>query len=251
VSEIKEFGARMKDSILRLLGIWSFEPAQKGWKGYWSARASWGEVAGRPGLAFGFVLNDRRFLLNFCLGWPVFYIRLRFLERWTGEARDCMGDRWGFSLVDGRSIHLNWRDKTKIIDLPWSWDVVRKSELLADETWAHDFYGKGKRLTWEERKALTLWKRELPYTYVLRCGEVQERLATIRVEEWECRQLWLRWCPLFARVRRSIWVEFSGEVGEGTGSWKGGTMGCGYDMKKGESPEDCLRRMERERKFNR
>lgn len=241
----------MKESIMRFMGIWSYEPSNKGWKRYWSARASWGEVAGRPGLAFGFVLNDRRFLLNFCLGWPVFYIRLRFFERWMGEARDCMGDRWGFSLVDGHAIHLNWRDKTKIIDLPWSWSVHRKSQLLADESWSHEFFRKGGRLSWEEQKALNLWKKDLPYTYVLSSGEVQERRAVIRVEEWESRRRWLNWCPLFARVTRSIWVEFSGEVGEGTGSWKGGTMGCGYDLLPGEAPEACLRRMERDRKFNR
>ena len=106
-------------------------------------------------------------------------------------------------------------------------------------------------MSWEEKKAIDLWRAELPYTYALRSGEVQERRATISVEELEHRRRWLMWCPLFALVRKSIKVEFSGEVGEGTGSWKGGTMGCGYEMKKGESPEDCLRRMERSRKFNR
>lgn len=241
----------MREAILKWLGICSFEPAIKGRGGYWSARATWGEVAGRPGLALGFILNERRFLLNFCLGWPAFYVRLRFFERWTGEARDCLGDRWGFHLGEGHCVHLNWRDKTKIIYLPWAWDVRRHSHLLANGSWAHDIYKKGCRLSWEEHKALDLWSTELPYTYTLRSGEVQERQATIRVDEWERRRRWLKWCPLFAHVRRSIWVEFSGEVGEGTGSWKGGTMGCGYDMKPGESPEECLRRMERERKFNR
>lgn len=235
---------------MRFLGIWSFEPSTKGWRGYWSARASWGEVAGRAGLSLGIVLNDRRLLLNICLGWPVFYIRLRFFERWAGEARDCMGDRWGFSLVDGDAIHLNWRDKTKIIHLPWSLSFYRWSYLLADGSWMHDIHGKGKkRMSWEEIKALDLWKAELPYTYVLRSGEVQERRATISVEELEHRQRWLMWCPLFARIRKSIKVEFSGEVGEGAGSWKGGTVGCGYDIKPSETPVDCLRRMERERKF--
>lgn len=30
---------------------------------------------------------------------------------------------------------------------------------------------------------------------------------------------------------------------------KGGCTGCGYDIKPGETPLECLQRMERERKF--
>ena len=47
----------------------------------------------------------------------------------------------------------------------------------------------------------------------------------------------------------SIGVSFDGEVGEETGSWKGGCVGCGYEMLPGEVPLDTLRRMERDRKF--
>ncbi len=162
-----------------------------------------------------------------------------------------MGDRWGFTLVDGDSIHLNWREKTKIVRLPWAWEFYRRSFWLEDDEWAHDIHQKGKHMPWEERNALDLWSYTYPYTYTLRSGEVQHRKATVTLEESECRQRWLLWTPLFARVRRSIRVEFDGEVGEGTGSWKGGTIGCGYDLLPGEAPEACLRRMERDRKFNR
>ena len=40
-----------------------------------------------------------------------------------------------------------------------------------------------------------------------------------------------------------------GAPGERNGSWKGGVLGCGWDMLKGETPLDTLRRMERERRF--
>ena len=39
-------------------------------------------------------------------------------------------------------------------------------------------------------------------------------------------------------------------VGERVNSWKGGTVGCSYSMLKGETPEQTLRRMEKEREFN-
>lgn len=32
-------------------------------------------------------------------------------------------------------------------------------------------------------------------------------------------------------------------------SWKGGTIGCGYALRPNESPYECLKRMEQERKF--
>ena len=49
--------------------------------------------------------------------------------------------------------------------------------------------------------------------------------------------------------RVNIDVQFDGEVGERSGSWKGGTVGCGYDKLPHESIEQCLRRMEKEREF--
>lgn len=88
------------------------------------------------------------------------------------------------------------------------------------------------------------------YTYRLKNGTVQHVKATIHV----MRMTWLmRWWPLlpFKKVSTSIDVKFSEEVGEGTGSWKGGCVGCGYTLLPDETPYNCLRRMESERKFGR
>lgn len=57
--------------------------------------------------------------------------------------------------------------------------------------------------------------------------------------------------PFPRMIRNSIDVYFDGEVGKETGSWKGGTIGCDYDLKKGETMLECLRRMEVEREFSR
>lgn len=66
--------------------------------------------------------------------------------------------------------------------------------------------------------------------YVLRSGEVQERQATVTVEEREWRWRWLVWLPFPRGGQRSIDVSFDHEVGEKSGSWKGGCMGCGYTL---------------------
>lgn len=88
-----------------------------------------------------------------------------------------------------------------------------------------------------------------PYRYVLKRGEVQERIATISVERRAWRPRCFQWTSLFEKVRTCIDVQFSDEVGEKSGSWKGGCVGCGYELRPNETALECLRRMEMERKF--
>jgi hypothetical protein len=88
------------------------------------------------------------------------------------------------------------------------------------------------------------------YAYTLKSGEVQHRKATVYVY----RRFWrARWWPLIPRtkVRTCINVNFDAEVGEGTGSWKGGCTGCGWELMQGETPRMALKRMEMTRKFDR
>lgn len=94
------------------------------------------------------------------------------------------------------------------------------------------------------------------YTYHRKNGDVQRVKAHIHVN----RMVWrMRWWPIlpFKKVRTSIDVQFKDvdgkvtEVGEGTGSYKGGCTACGYDMLPGETPWQTLLRMESERKFSR
>ncbi len=90
----------------------------------------------------------------------------------------------------------------------------------------------------------------LPYHYMLQCGEIQTRKATVYIERRAWRPKCLKWTSLFEKVRTSIDVTFNEEVGERSGSWKGGTTGCGWELLPGESAEQALRRMEAVRKFN-
>ena len=73
--------------------------------------------------------------------------------------------------------------------------------------------------------------------------------CTFWVEEREWRPKWLTWTGCFKKVHRYIEIEFKNEVGPDKGSWKGGVLGCSYDLLPGEDPMDCIKRMERERKF--
>ena len=155
---------------------------------------------------------------------------LAFSFPWSKLAPDygqCSGPRYGFHFFED----LFWLHYGQ--DTGYSKDPKRTLSLYMPWHWKH-------RQHTVESKPETH-----PYRYVLKNGTVQERTATIQVES----RLWTRrWIP-WRLLRRSIDVRFSDEVGERTGSWKGGTIGCGYDLNPGETARECLRRMELERKF--
>ncbi len=168
--------------------------------------------------------EDRRGWVRLGFG----FARLAFSFPWARVVPDefqCSGPTYGFVFFED-GLHLRYGkckgmrdDPIKIVQMPWGWRH-RAHEHLGDAE-SH------------------------PYTYTLRSGEVQQRIATITPE---CRTWTRPWLP-WKRVSHSIWIEFDQEVGERSGSWKGGVTGCGYPMKAGEMPLQALRRMEAERKF--
>lgn len=122
---------------------------------------------------------------------------------------------------------------------------VRLEFLMADGVWRID-----DDRAWDaDYVPLARWEEAYPYAYVLKNGTVQSRTATVRVERRSWRPRCLFWTRLFEKTRTTISVSFDQEVGEESGSWKGGTTGCSYELLPGETPEQCLRRMEKERKF--
>ena len=157
---------------------------------------------------------------------------------------------------------------TIAFSLPWYGKIVEDHyqssgarygfHFFSDLFWIH--YGKDtgnssdpkKTLTfyvpwhWDHKEHKILSEYEThPYTYILKNGEVQLRNAKIRKES----RLWKRWWIPYRLYKEYIDVQFNEEVGERSGSWKGGCTGCSYDMKKGETPAETLGRMELERVF--
>lgn len=155
-------------------------------------------------------------------------VRIGFSFPWSQVVPDedqCSGPTYGFVFF-GDGLHLHYGkcrgtrgDPMKILPMPWQWRH-REHKVLGEPV-------------------------NYAYRYELRSGEVQERIAAVKVET----RLWTRpWLP-WRRLSKSIDVTFNGEVGERSGSWKGGCIGCGYEMKRGETAVQTLRRMERERTF--
>lgn len=194
-------------------------------------------------------------------GWGSLYIHLPIR---TG-IQDCESAAWGFNyhsnkiwIYIGGGGNFEGGKKWKTFTMPWDLTWVRTSTLLADNSWYHET--KANRLASSLRKSesaektvggyewlnLHKWKEVHPYIDSYDNTVVN---ATICVVEREWRPLWFMWTNLFSKKTKSLDINFDQEVGKGKGTWKGGTLGCGYSFKAGETPLECLRRMERERKF--
>lgn len=184
-------------------------------------------------------------------GWGDIYLNLPIN---TGMGDECDSPEYGISTFSSDNRVVNefwtyWGKKRKHMQLPWSFKRFRTSLLLKSGEWVHETKGNSKEF-WRDEWKNKAYKIEYPYDYKLKSGDVQEVIATVTVQEREWRRYWLPFSGLFNRVDKSIEVEFSSEVGERTGSWKGGVIGCGYTMIKGETALDTIKRMEKERKFN-
>lgn len=194
---------------------------------------------------------DNRPRINLDLIFFSLELILPFRNKWTDE---CDPPKWGISIhgntfwiYRGGKGNLNGGNKW------WTWDIpffkkewVRTSILLKDDTWEHENKRNRKNFYREEWKEK---QKSWNYNYVDKYDGLIIP-TTIYVGEMEWRPKWLTWTKLFGKVSRYIDVRFSKEVGSKKNDWKGGVLGCGYELIPGESPLDCLKRMEKERDFN-
>lgn len=185
--------------------------------------------------------------LHVGLGFFRFGLSLPWNGRIVPDNGQCSGPRYGFQFFEDILWIYYGKDKSWSFYMPWHWKHQWHRILMADGTWKQVGESKlgaenkdGEPWNWTDK-----WQETHPYRYCLKNWTIQERAATIGVEERCWTRFWIPW----KNVDKYIDVKFSDEVGEQTGSWKGGTIGCGYSMKPDESPLECLRRMEVERKF--
>ena len=178
--------------------------------------------------------------------WGSIYLKLPYN---TGKDK-CSDENTSFGInfynVNAEFPTELWVRGWKSFNFPWAFEFWKREVLhkTGDTThWRKEERGDD---FWDKEK----WKNQIvletyPYTYTLKSGEKQERTATIYQE----KRYWRRWFNLLSKCNHYIEIEFSDEVGERSGSYKGGCIGCSYKVNKGETPLECLRRMEKGRKF--
>lgn len=211
----------------KLLGVWRVNKDSFGthW-GYFAPRFGFEFRVGRGGYF------DQRYSLTMCIIWGVVHLKLPFK---TKLEEGCEWPSYGFHFFEDSFIVEagNWSKYMRVPFIAWEFDYHKVMNTSGE--WVQYIYDD--KSTHRETH---------DYTYKLKSGEVQNRKATCYKE---VRQWHRKWFPLAKMVRECISIDFSDEVGERSGSWKGGTIGCGYDLLPNESLESCLRRMEKERKF--
>lgn len=172
---------------------------------------------------------------------------------------DCDAPIWGIMIHDstlwlhyGGNGNMNGGGKFKSWDLPFfTMECVRHQVEcdLGDGKYTLVDYDKLQKLN---DKYIPLKDNELVHKYHYNYVDNYDGSivpCTYWIEEREWRRKWFKWCDWFKIVNRYIEIEFDGEVGRDKGSWKGGCTGCSYTLLPNETPEECIRRMEKERKF--
>lgn len=227
---------------MRWLGIWRINRDSIDFK--------WGYFAPQFGLQFVIQRGtyfSQNYAILFTLGWGTFKVTLPFK---TSLPEGCDMPRYGFSIhhntlwiYTGGEYDKDWGQVTKngwiSWDLPFFDKYWVKTETLVDPImWRFE---NDKTNHTEEPYTVTL-----PYQYTLRSGEVQNVKATCIVRRMTHARKWL---PFLKTVWQHIDIEFSDEVGEESGSWKGGCTGCSWTLLPNESVPEALFRMQQERKF--
>ncbi len=192
-------------------------------------------------------------------GWGKLYINLPIK---TG-IQDCESAAWGFNyhgnkiwIYIGGAGNFEGGRKWKTFTMPWDLTWVRTSTLMKDgNEWFHEtnknrrsWIGdtSGNEVGSHDWLNINKWKETHPFIDRFDNTTVN---ATISVEEREWRPLWFMWTSVFAKKRRTISIEFDKQVGKKKGSFKGGVLGCSYDLFPSETPVECLKRMETNREL--
>lgn len=192
------------------------------------------------------------------------YREKHIAESWDEETIARMGRNWyyknysrefGISLCDMGNgydfIQLHYgaqthdSDTTKIWckHLPWKqWKCVRNSVYRPDGShYSTKPSKRGAFVEWmKERDACPTSK----FSFEDYDGEIIVATCTIEEREWHRGEGWFEWLKWFwpAKIRRSLDLKFSAEVGPEKGSWKGGTIGHGIEMLPNETAEQAFMR---------
>lgn len=160
------------------------------------------------------------------------------------------GKAWGWTILDN-SLSFSFGSFRRSFMIPFVSSVHKGSEILSldrsrvvyKEPEGVEFFNE-----YDKRKGVKAQhSAAFHYNYETDKGVVQGAMAIVSVNRTHRR--W-KWTP-FKFSSDFIDVRFSEGIGALVGSWKGGCTGCSYAMKKKETARECIRRMERDRRFER
>ena len=156
---------------------------------------------------------------------------------------------FGFSWVErafhvhyGPQTHDSTTTKSRCFFVPWqNWRFVRHSlyGLAGEHHWTES-----DRRDWAAYHAAKDACPKAAFAFLDYDGERIVATTMIEEREWLFGEGAFKWLSWFRKpkIRRSLAIDYSAEVGDRKGSWKGGTMGTGIDMLPGELHDAAFRR---------
>lgn len=184
--------------------------------------------------------------------------RKKVIPKWDAETINRLGRdyyfhvtprQYGFSLSDGflsvyygRETHDSSTEQRWGYFLPWTqWRHVRRS--------LYGLYGEiyrtvPERAEYKIRKAMEEGCPSVAFEIEDFDGQLLTATTRIEEREWHFGTGWFKWLSWFRRpkIRRSLNIELSDEMGREKGSWKGGTIGTSIEMTQTELHESAFRR---------
>ena len=120
------------------------------------------------------------------------------------------------------------------------WKCVNTNILMQDNSWINTILADPRNV----------WTEQYPYTYILKSGVTQKRLATIKVIEYEYKIQFLKiLIPYFKKSQKQIYVNFDKKIGEIISFRNTGILSYNFDILPNETYLDCLKRMQQTVKF--
>lgn len=147
-----------------------------------------------------------------------------------------------FQLFFGQQTHDSRTTRGWSGFLPWTqWRHVRHSYY--DKSGLH-FWTEPEGIDWDKRHYMRSTVPAVAFEFEDYDGKRIKAATRIDEREWHFGTGWFKWLSLFCKpkIRRSLDLTFSEEVGPEKGSWKGGTLGHGIDMLPGELHESAFKR---------
>lgn len=186
-------------------------------------------------------------------------------QSWDAATVARMGRNWyydtsareyGFRVSDGflqvflgRQTNDSSTEQSWCAHLPWTqWRHIRQSWYGPTGQHIETLWDTRDRTV---RDAQWEWRREFEASlaktrFLIEDYDGKQITASTHIEEreWRLGEGLFAWLSLFCKpkVRRSLSIEFSDEVGTEKGSWKGGLIGTSIAMLPGELHESAMRR---------
>lgn len=200
----------------------------------------------KPELCIGLYLFTMGYAFNFFGLWIKFGFKHKPLEsEYEG---------WYISYKNS-TLMLNWGTKAANFFMPWDLVMTKCEVFTKDQTWGKYEFQKFPHFNKLMNPSLFRDDRamfEAPYNYLTRKNTVQTTTACFYVTRSSFKWRILRFSRFGkTKTRIDLRIMFKSPIGEGVGSWRGGTQRAIWEVLDCDNhPFQSLTRMQKERKFD-